>query len=201
MRSVRVGPQCGDLPRHRMLERKGYEVLRRERGAARGSARNATGSNRYRMVEKLVSIGDDFNIQNDHGEIVYKVDGKALRIRDTLVFRDAQGNEICKIQSRIARIRDTMEIEDPSGHRMAIVHKKLITPIRDRFVVKIGDGDDIDVTGNILAHEYRIGDVATVSRKWFRIRDSYGVEVHQGMNDALVLAITVVIDQMTSDIR
>ena len=157
-------------------------------------------ANRYRMVEKIAAIGDDFFIENAQGQRAFKVDGKALRLRDTMIFRDAQGNELCKIQSRIARVRDSMEIEDPNGHRISMVHKALISPLRDRFVAKIGDGPDLDIQGNLLAHEYRIGDVATVSRKWFRIRDSYGVDVEPGQNDALILAITVCIDQMTSDV-
>jgi uncharacterized protein YxjI len=156
-------------------------------------------SHRYRMVEKLASIGDDFYIQNDEGQRAYKVDGKALRARDTLVFRDMQGNEVCKIQQRIARIRDTMEIEGPQGQSVATVHKAMITPIRDRFSVKVGDGPDLEVQGNVLDHEYRIGNAATVSKKWFRVRDSYGVEVAPGQNDVLILATTVCIDQMTSD--
>ena len=156
-------------------------------------------SHRYRMVEKLASIGDDFFIQNDQGQRAVKVDGKALRLRDTLVFRDMQGNELYKIQQRVARVRDTMEIEGPNGQRVAMVKKAMITPLRDRFVVKVGDDPDLEVKGNILAHEYRIGNVATVSKKWFRARDSYGVEVSPGQNDVLILAATVCIDQMTSD--
>ena len=148
------------------------------------------------MVEKLVSIGDDFFIQNDNGQRVFKVDGKALRLRDTLMFRDMQGNEICKIQQRIARIRDSMEIEGPDGQRLAMVHKAMITPIRDRYVVKVGDGPDLEIQGNILDHEYRIGNVATVSKKWFRLRETYGVEVAPGQNDVLILAASVCIDQM-----
>jgi len=156
--------------------------------------------NRYRMVEKLVSIGDDFWIQNDQGQRVYKVDGKALRVRDTLVFRNAHGDEVCKIQKRLGRIRDTMEVEGPHGDRLAMVKKAMITPLRDRFVVNVADGPDLEVQGNILSHEYRIADVATVSKKWFRVRDSYGVEIRPGENDLLVLAATVCIDQMASDV-
>ena len=33
---------------------------------------------RYRMQEKLFSIGDDFWIENDRGERAFKVNGKAL---------------------------------------------------------------------------------------------------------------------------
>jgi uncharacterized protein YxjI len=171
-------------------------MLRRRRGeadapaapAAGPAAAPSTAGNRYRMVEKLVSIGDDFFIEND--------DGKALRVRDTLVFRDMQGNEVCKIQERVARVRDSMEIEGPGGQRMAMVHKAMITPLRERFSVKVGDGPDLEIQGNILDHEYRIGNVATVSKKWFRVRDSYGIEIAPGQNDVLILAATVCIDQM-----
>ena len=100
-------------------------MLRRRRGeadepaapAAQPAATPSTAGNRYRMVEKLVSIGDDFFIENDQGQRAFKVDGKAVRVRDTLIFRDMQGNEVCKIQEQIARVRDSMEIEGPDGQR------------------------------------------------------------------------------------
>jgi len=154
---------------------------------------------RYRMVEKMVSIGDDFWIQNDRGQRAFKVDGKSLRVRDPLVFRDPQDVVICKIQQRLGRVRDTMEVEGPSGQPMAMVKKAMITPLRDRFVVKVGDGPDLEVQGNIVSHEYHIGSLATVSKKWFRVRDSYGVEIAPGQNDLLILATTVCIEQMASD--
>src|SRR5215213_1176399 len=173
---------------------------RREAAAEAAPVAGAMAGNRYRMVEKLAAFGDDFFIQNDQGQRVFKVDGKAVRLRDTTIFRDAQGNELCKIQQRIARIKDSMEIEGPNGDRMALVQKAMITPLRDRFVAKVGDGPDLEIQGNILSHEYRIGNVAEISRKWFRVRDSYGVEIAPGQNDLLILAITVCIDQMTSDV-
>ena len=84
---------------------------------------------------------------------------------------------------------------------MATVRKALISPLRHRWQVKIGDGPDMDVQGNILDHEYSIGDrrqtVAEVSKKWFRVRDTYGVKIHQGANEVVVLATTVAIDAMS----
>jgi len=156
--------------------------------------------NRYRMVEKLASVGDDFFIQDDMGQRVVRVDGKALRMRDMLVFRDMQGAEICKILQRATRVRDAMEIESPGGQRAALVTRAMITPLRDRYVVRVGNGADLEVRGNILAHEYRIGDVAAISKRWFRLRGSYGVEVAPGHNDVILLAVTVCIDQMTTDL-
>ena len=170
---------------------------RQERKESRGSG---SGVNRYQMREKLVSIGDDFWIENAQGQKTFKVDGKALRVRQTLKFEDAHGNELCKIQERKVRVKDSMEVEDSHGHQVAMVKKALVSPVRDRFTVKIKDGSDLEVKGNILDHEYKIGEgrhkVAEVSKKWFRVRDSYGVEVEPGQDDIVILAITVCIDQM-----
>ena len=152
------------------------------------------------MRQKLVAIGDDFFIENAQGQKVFKVDGKALRIRDTLIFRDMQGNKLCKIQERMLRVKDSMEIEGPGGERLAMVKKALITPLRDRWAVKVKDGPDLEVQGNILDHEYRIGEgrnkVAQVSKKWFRVRDTYGVEITTDQDDVLILAATVALDMM-----
>ena len=117
-----------------------------------------------------------------------------------LIFEDAEGHELCKIQERMLRIKDTMEIEGPNGENMATVKKALITPVRERFTAKIGNGPDMDIQGNILDHEYTIevgrNKIAEVSKKWFRVRDTYGVEIEPGQNDILILAMTACVDQM-----
>ncbi len=160
----------------------------------------AEGANHYQMRQKMVAIGDDFWIENDKGQKVFKVDGKALRVRQTLIFEDAHGTELCKIQEKMLRIKDSMEIEGPRGENIATVKKALITPIRERWVVKIKGGPDLEVQGNILDHEYSIGEgrdkVAEVSKKWFRLRDSYGVAIDPGQDDVLILAVAVCIDEM-----
>jgi len=173
----------------------------RRRQEARQERRGGGPSiNHYQMRQKMVAIGDDFWIENEQGQKVFKVDGKALRIRDTLKFEDAHGNELCKIQERMLRVKDSMEIEGPGGQRLAMVKKALITPVRDRWTVKIKNSPDLDVQGNILDHEYRIGEgrnkVAEVSKKWFRLRDTYGVEIAEGQDDIVILAATVAIDMM-----
>jgi uncharacterized protein YxjI len=154
----------------------------------------------YRVRQKLVAIGDDFWIENDRGEQVFKVDGNALRLRKTLVFEDVAGNELCTIQERKLRIRDSMEIEDPGGRRLAMVKKALIAPLRDRWAVSVADGPDLEVQGNLLDYEYTIGagrdKIAEVSKRWFRVADTYGVEIEPGQNDVLILAVTVALDSM-----
>ncbi len=183
-----------------MLGRGRREDRRDDRQEDRQQFGRGGSATQYKMRQKLVSIGDDFWIENERGERVFKVDGKMLRVRDTLIFEDARGQELCKIQEKVARVKDSMEIEGPNGQRMAMVKKALITPLRDRWVVKIGDGPDLEVQGNLLDHEYTIGEgrdkIAEVSKKWFRVADSYGVQIEQGQNDILILAVTVAVDMM-----
>ena len=160
-------------------------------------------STRYKIRQKLFSIGDDFWIENQDGQKVFKVDGKALRLRKTLDFENLNGDKLCQIQERWLPIKETMEIEDAHGKQMAVVKKALITPLRDKWDVKVKDGPDLDVQGDILDHEYAIkhgwNKVAEVSKKWFRLTDTYGVEIDKGQNDILILAIAIAIDMMAHD--
>src|SRR6478609_6962535 len=120
---------------------------RRERREERRDERRGVGRTTYRMRQKLVAIGDDYWIEDEQGRRLFKVNGKAMRVRDTII------------------------IEDASGRTVATVKKAMITPLRDRFSVDVADGDDMDVQGNIVDHEYHISqggeEVAEVSKKWF----------------------------------
>jgi len=152
------------------------------------------------MREKLLSIGDDFWIENDQGARAYKVDGKALRLRQTFVLEDVSGDEVAKIQEKKLTIRDKITVER-GGDKRVTVHKALVG-IRDRFAIDVEHGDDMKAHGNVVDHEYEIerdGEtVATISKKWFRVRESYGVDVAAGEDVPLILAITVAIDSLTS---
>lgn len=160
-------------------------------------------SNRYKIRQKMISIGDDFWIENQDGQRVFKVDGKALRLRKTLVFEDMNGNKLCQIQERWLPIKETMAIDDANGNQLATVKKALIAPLRDRWSVNVRGGPDLDVQGNILDHEYSIkqgwNKVAEVSKKWISLTDTYMVEIDEGQNDVLILAIAVAIDMMAHD--
>jgi uncharacterized protein YxjI len=162
--------------------------------------RGDLGGTKYRMREKLFAIGDDFWVEDEGGERAFKVDGKAMRIRKTLVLEDSSGTELYKIQEKKLHIRDTMDVER-GGETVARVKKALITPLRERFSIEVEGGDDMEAKGNIVDHEYKIersGDeVAEVSKRWFRVRDTYGIEIGPGQDDPLILAVTVCIDQMT----
>ena len=142
----------------------------------RGRPRGAPAGTRYLLREKLLTLGDDFWIENDRGERIFLVDDKVLRVRDTMAI-------------------------ERGGDKVATVKKAIIAPLRDRFTIELAEGRSLEAQGNILDHEYQITrdgiPVANISKRWFRVRESYGVAVAPGQDDALVLAITVCIDHLT----
>jgi uncharacterized protein YxjI len=152
------------------------------------------------MREKLFAIGDDYWIENEQGERAFKVNGKAFRARDTFVLESASGEELFKAQKKVLHIKDTMKIER-GGETVATIKKALITPLRQRFSVELEQGGELHAKGNIVDHEYEIErdgtQVAHVSKRWFRARDTYGIEIAPGEDDALILATTACIDEMS----
>ena len=65
--------------------------------------------------------------------------------------------------------------------------------------VDVPGPNDLEARGDFLDHEYVFtrGDreVATVSKRWFSLGDTYGVETADGEDDVLILASAVVVDQ------
>ena len=157
-------------------------------------------AHRFVLRQKVMSIGDDSWIEDESGDKVYKVNGKALHVRRTLVLEDATGAEVAKIQERVVTVRDKMQIE--RDVHSATVHKALVG-IRERYKIDVDGGDDLRAEGNFVDHEYHIDHdghtVATVSKKWFRARDTYGIELVDGQDDVLLLCVAVCIDAMAHD--
>lgn len=158
--------------------------------------KDKTNRRRFKMREDLLSFGDDYWIEDEGGAKAYHVNGKALRLRDTWVLEDAAGHEIAKMKKHTLG-RDRIVIE--MGDRNATV-KKALVGIRDRFHVEVDMDHDLKVHGHIADHEYEIerdGDkIAEISRKWFRVRDTYGVEIEDDRYTVLILAVTVAVDAM-----
>ena len=158
-------------------------------------------NHRYRMRQKLISLGDDYWIENALGNRIFFVDGKAFHSREHLGFKDTHGNELAAIQEKVMHIKYMYSIYR-EGNVLATVKKSLFTPLRQRFDVHVAGAQNLEVQGNTVDHEYEIYEghkrVAEVSKKWFQVADTYGVNIVTVADDILILAITVVIDMMAN---
>jgi uncharacterized protein YxjI len=85
------------------------------------------------------------------------------------------------------------------GEELATVTKAMLTPLRDKFKVQLARGGVLEAKGNLTDHEFTVEwengtPMAEVSKRWFSVRDTYGVSVHDGQDAVLALAITMCID-------
>lgn len=158
---------------------------------------------RYLVQERIFSLTADFWIEDEAGNRVFFVDGKALSLRESFELKDAAGNLLIRIRKKLLAMRDTMEIEDGSGV-VARVRPAFFSPLQHRYLVDLTDGLRLEAVGNFTDKDWTLAGpdgriLGRISRQWFRIRDTYGVEVEPGADDALVIAIAVCIDRVHED--
>ncbi|MDQ0951159.1 uncharacterized protein YxjI [Streptomyces phaeochromogenes] len=150
---------------------------------------------KFLVRDRLLGIGDDYWIEDEHGRKAFLVDGKAMRLRDTFELKDPQGRVLIDIHKKMLALRDTMVVER-GGEPLATIRRKRLSLLRNHYRVALADGTELDVSGKILDREFVVeydGELlAHISRRWLRVRETYGVEVVRDDADpALLIAVTV----------
>ncbi|MFF3484969.1 LURP-one-related/scramblase family protein [Streptomyces sp. NPDC002701] len=150
---------------------------------------------RFLVRDRLMGIGDDYWIEDERGRKAFLVDGKAMRLRDTFELKDPQGRVLIDIHKKMLALRDTMVVER-GGEPLATIRRKRLSLLRNHYRVALADGTELDVSGKILDREFVVEydgqPLARVSRRWLRLRETYGVEIEREDADAaLLIAVTV----------
>lgn len=147
--------------------------------------------------ERFFSVGDDFDVLDEHGNKVFHVDGKVLSVRDKVVIEDPSGEEVATLHRHLVSLRPTYEIRI-GGEKAAEVRKKLFTPFREKFTIDVPGPDDLEMKGDLLDHEYTIErggeQVAAVSKRWLAIRDTYAVRITGGVEPLLIIGAVLALD-------
>jgi uncharacterized protein YxjI len=154
---------------------------------------------RYQVRERLFSIKDDFWVTDQDGNRAFFVDAKVLSLRHKLDLQDPSGRTLAEIKQKLVTFTDAIEVER-DGSVVATVHKAVFSPLRHRAAIDLADGRRLEAVGNIVDKDFEIRDggqvVGRVSRAWFRVRDTYGVDVAPGEDDALMICIAVCLDRI-----
>ena len=172
------------------------------RGAATTAA--APGTSRYLMRRRIALAHDDIPVENEEGVLAFSVDGEAMRPGRTLIVRDQQ------LQSPVPHPRADAAPEGVHGDRTGRGRhgrdgqedeaRNLARPL-DRDPPRPGESRaGCSFGAPSPSHEYRIvavdRQVAEVSKRWFRLRNTYGVAIPAGEDEALLLTIAAAVDQM-----
>ena len=150
---------------------------------------------KYEVRERLFAVGEDYWIEDEQGRKAFLVDGKAMRLRDTFQLKGPDGRVLIDIHEKMLALRDTMVIER-ADEALAKIRRKRLSLLRNHYRVELVDGTELDVSGKILDREFVVeyeGEMlAHISRRWLRMRDTYGVDVIRDDADpALLIAIAV----------
>ncbi|WP_374774914.1 LURP-one-related family protein [Streptomyces sp. NBC_01310] len=160
---------------------------------------------KYLVRDKLLAIGDDCWIEDEDGRHAFLVDGKALRFRDTLELKDPDGRILITLREKLLVFRDAMTLERDE-RRLAMIRRKRFSLLRNHFSVTMAEGTELDVSGRILDREFKVeydGELlALISRQWYRVRETYAVDVvREDADAALLVAVAVCVIRMAEKER
>lgn len=150
------------------------------------------------VVKSTHGAGRDFKVTTGDGNLAYTVDGK-LGTRPKAVVKDAAGQNRLTVKGHLIGVPKRLEIEDARGAKVGTLKAKMLSPIKDRETLHLADGTEWRLKGSVMEKNYRIksdgGPVAEISQKWVTIRDAYSVDVADGYDPALVLALIWSVDR------
>jgi uncharacterized protein YxjI len=151
----------------------------------------------YVIRERMFRLGEDSDITDEAGQPVLHVDGKVLSLHNRLVLRDPAGREVGQVHRKLTSLRPTYKIA-LGGKDVAEVRKHLFTPFGERFTIDVPGPSDLEISGDLLDHEFTIErdgqTVATISKRWLSMTASYAVDVAPGEDDVLILASVLALD-------
>lgn len=156
----------------------------------------------YIIDQKLLSIQHTLIIKDEKQTELGKAVKKILSVTEEIDFNDntkpMQTVGSCK--RKLLAAFPAYEVENELHQTVANIKKQVIAIGDDWWVEDTSGKKVLKVDGNLIGLEYTIRDmmnqkVAEVSKKFFSIRDSYGVKITG--NDAdpfIILAVVAAID-------
>jgi uncharacterized protein YxjI len=148
---------------------------------------------KYLVQEKFFRLGQDNDILTEAGQPVLRVDGKALSLNNLMIVNDLSGNEVARVSRKIIALLSTYEIALAGGVTAEAHHQ--FSPLHPKWTISIPGGADLEMTGNLANHDFTIAQngqtIATISKAWMSMSDTYGVDITEGQNDLLILCIVL----------
>lgn len=155
---------------------------------------------KYIIKERIFTLTDKFVIEDEEGYPRYEVVGKLLSLGNKLCIYDLDGEELVYIEQKLLKLLPEYNIYQ-KGHLVGKV-KKEFTFLKPSFVIESSYGN-FTLQGDILHHDFDIlkdgRSVAWINKRWLSFSDTYSVEISDLVDQAFILAIVIVLDQIFYD--
>ncbi len=142
-----------------------------------------------------------YDIIDQKGNVAYKVGGKLWSLGDNLKILKPDGAEVGSIRSNFwinpfekyqIQLNKKVQAKFSRDSRWYRPFERL------RYKLDVPGSEDYSIVGNFWANEFEFlrkeRKVATVSRRFFSLTDSYGIEIEKGEDAVAILAAAIVIN-------
>lgn len=145
------------------------------------------------IKQRIFSWGDRFFIYDANGNERYVVKGEVFTFGKKLHLYDVAGNELAYVEQKVLSFLPRYFIY--RGERRVAEVIKEFTFFRQEYTVR---GPEWSVHGDFFQHAYEITDgarsIASVSKQWFTLGDAYEIDLGEGVDEILAVAVCLVID-------
>jgi uncharacterized protein YxjI len=150
------------------------------------------------LVKSKFGAGRNFDV-SDPGteEQRYFVDGK-VGIQPKAEIR-AGATDLYRVKGSLLAFPKHMTITDATGAEVASLRAKTFSPIKSKMTLEIVSGEPWILEGSFIEKNYTISSagrpIVEISQKWITMRDRYTVDVADGVDPGLALAVLWAVDR------
>lgn len=156
------------------------------------------GWTRY-LVKSKFGAGRDFAaLDPDTEQQRYFVDGK-IGVRPKADVQGPDGSILYQVTGKLMGIPKQMVITDAAGAEVASLKAKVFSPIKTRMTMQTASGEPWQLEGSFIEKNYNVTSggrpIVAITQKWVTVRDTYTLDVAEGVDAALALAILWAVDR------
>ena len=106
---------------------------------------------------------------------------------------------VYRVKGSLLAIPKHMTITDATGAEVASLRAKTFSPIKSKMTLKMMSGEPWILEGSFIEKNYTIRSserpIVEISQKWITMRDRYTVDVADGVDPGLALAVLWAVDR------
>lgn len=151
----------------------------------------------YYIKQAVFSWRDRFSICDARGEACFTAESELLTWAKKLHLYDASGREAACLRQRLWSWLYRYDVWIGAEHAAVVV--KDFSLFRPHYRI---EGPDWEIDGSFWEHDYSITcagrPIVTIHKEWLTWGDCYVIEIADGENDVLALAVVLAIDCITA---
>ena len=150
---------------------------------------------KFKIKKKIWSVKGHYQVFDEQDRLVYETRGNSW-MQSNFSFTDASGSEIFHLRRKMLSLRHTFFLSNGSEELFKVFKTFKLKP--EIFVENLIDPDAFYIEGNLWASEFRFfreeEEFAFVSKDIWKLADTYGVAIKDGREEALILALVIIIN-------